>query len=125
MSYPGQGTNIPESLGRGAWVVEPFIYLSLDDAATVAPPPSGQIDLGGLLPTAAGNKALKFGAARIASVMGITVDQLIQANRSGKLQVTNWVIPPKPGDLRTMRFRFTLDGRVFEITSGIAKMGRA
>jgi hypothetical protein len=44
--YPGQGTAIPASMGKGQWIVESMIYLSEEGEDLGPPGPKGRINLG-------------------------------------------------------------------------------
>ena len=105
--YPGQGKPIPPELGEGDWVVENRIFLTTNDL------PNSPIQM-----SHAGNDCFRFQASRIARVMGISVPDIIQANRDGKLGVTNKTIDPRPGTSGAMRFRFVLGVRSFVFTVG-------
>lgn len=104
-------------MGRGVWIYEGLLHFSLDDVTVLPPPPEGT--LGGVFrrPTS-GVNSIGFGAARVATVMRISVDELLAANRDGLIDVANWAVDPKPGDTSAMRFRITYQDRSFEITQG-------
>jgi hypothetical protein len=121
--YAGQGRRLPEYLGKGSWVIENLVYLSLDDKETAAPPSTGKIDSGGVLTSLTGRHAIKFGAAGVAAAMGIPVEELMEANRKGLLLLTNAVVPPKPGTEKAMRFRLEYQETRFEITLDLSRAG--
>jgi hypothetical protein len=115
--YPGQGKDIPANLGRGAWISEPVLYLSLDDLETE----EGTTLRGG----GAGVQAIEIGAARVAKLMGISVEDLMLANREGRLFVANKIVDPQPGMTSAMRFRFDVGDRNAYLTLGRTDIGSA
>jgi hypothetical protein len=119
--YPKHGEPIPKSMGRGEWIAENLFFLSFDDQETAPPGPQGTYDLNATVPSPGGGMCLRFGAARVAKAMGITVEKLIKINRSGKLLAAAWAVPPQPGDNSAMRFRLYSGTRFFEITIGTSK----
>jgi hypothetical protein len=118
--YPGQGKDIPSQMGRGAWIHEPFLFLSLDDETTA----EGDVHIGGLVPTASGTNAVGIGAKRVAKLMVVTVAELMDGNKRGALQVANKVVSPAPGIDRAMRFQFRLGERRAELTVGLTAISR-
>ena len=114
--YPGQGNPLPPSLGKGQWVVENAIFLS--DEPYAPPPAPEKQSTSAIRPLPDGANGLCFEAARVATVMRISVEDLLEANQAGKLAVSNWEVTPKPGDRKAMRYRFSLDVRHFDATIG-------
>jgi len=119
--YPGQGTAIPKEMGNGDWIYLNIAFLDLDDPTTAVPGPTGQVDLEPVR-----KSAVRFGAAQVAAAMGISVRNLMRANRKGKLALASQPVS-KPGVSSAMRFRLSFDQYFYEITSGISedKMGSA
>jgi hypothetical protein len=115
--YPGQGNPLPSSLGKGQWVVHNAIFLS--DEPFAAPPVRVKQSSLVIRPLPDGSNGLCFDAARVATVMRISVEEdLLEANQAGKLAVSNWEVTPKPGAHKAMRYRFSLDVRHFDATIG-------
>jgi hypothetical protein len=121
--YPGQGNPVPDDVGRGYWIYESIAWLDTQSQNAAPPGPSGQIALDSVRQ----ESGIKFEAARVAAAMQISVDRLLEANKLGKLKLSNWTVDPRPGDQRAMRFRLSFDSHYFEITIGISgtKMGSA
>jgi hypothetical protein len=114
--YPGQGNPLPPSLGKGQWVVENAIFLS--DEPYAPPPAPEKQSTSAMRSLPHGAIGLCFEAAHVATVMRISVEDLLEANQAGKLAVSNWEVTPKPGDRKAMRYRFSLDVRHFDATIG-------
>src|SRR5882757_8677874 len=114
--YPGQGNSLPRSLGKGQWVVHNAIYLS-DEPFTALPARLKQSSLV-IRSLPDGSNGLCFDATHVATVMRISVEDLLEANQAGKLAVSNWEVTPKPGDHKAMRYRLSLDVRHFDATIG-------
>ena len=114
--YPGQGNPLPPSLGKGQWEVHNAIFLS--DEPFAAPPVRVKHSSLVIRPLPDGSNGLCFGAAHVATVMRISVEDLLEANQAGKLAVSNWEVTPKPFAHKAMRYRFSLDVRHFDATVG-------
>jgi len=114
--YPGQGNPLPPSLGKGQWVVDNAIFLS--DEPFAAPPARVKQSSLVIRPLPDGSNGLCFDAAHVATVMRISVEDLLEANQAGKLAVSNWEVTPKPFAHKAMRYRFSLDVRHFDATIG-------
>ena len=105
--YPGQGKDIPAAFGRGAWIYEPALSLSLDDRGGV---PNGDA-----------RSAVELDAGRIAASLAVSIDELLEANSTGKLTFSNRLVPPRPGDASALEFVFRIGakvGQAFVITMG-------
>ena len=118
--YPGQGTGIPPSMGRGQWVIQNIIFITADEPDLGRPPTEGRIDTRVFVQTPSGVNAIRFAAAQIAAEMKIKTSELLKANKAGKLAVSWREMPPTPGDIRAMRFTFSFQGRWFAVSIGLS-----
>ena len=122
--YPGQGKPVPASMGHGAWIVEDIFFLDTDDQPTAPPPLKRQIDFSSVL-SPSGKHCHRFVAAQVADALGIAVDDLMEANRLGKVRIADELVPPRPGEEKTVRIRISLDDRWFQFTVGMHQTGSA
>jgi hypothetical protein len=105
--YPGQGDAVPEHFGRdGYWISEPALWLALDGE-----PPEDH-DMAVTAPDAPWLPSWPVSAPQIASLMGISVEAVVEANQRGALRVANRVVDPPPGFDLAMRFEFRIGRRL-------------
>jgi len=116
----GQGETVPECLGRGAWVVENTIYLSLDYS-----PASGQAIHDFPKATPAGTLVLPISAAALAKHFGISVFRLLTANATGELSMLRRfdLLNIEGGGVLTMRFKFERESLDVAVKSTFGQFG--
>ena len=113
LPFPGQGKPIPEALGKGEWIFENVIFLSIAETAFGLDPPSaqGRVGRNEFVQSPSGKECIRIDAGVIAKTMGLSVDELLAANRSGKLMAANKIAAPR-------RFKLTLGELSCEVTIG-------
>jgi len=84
-------------MGKGQWIVENLASIS-----------TGDVNLAGLPPEVR-SELVEFGyvhfeAAKVAAAMGVTIEELLQANETGQLRLENKSNTPGPGMLFRLSF---------------------
>jgi hypothetical protein len=115
--YPGQGEPIPEHLGKGTWIIRHMAIL-FDDSE----PDNRTAEMRATLPPtgASPNPVLAFNAPGIAALARVAVEDMIEANRNQRLQISNQLLPSTSDGVHTMRFFFTLDGQTCAFSADVA-----
>jgi len=102
-SYPGQGQQLPASMGKGQWIVENLASLSIEDINVGALPDEVRSELE--------HGYVGFKAGQVAAAMGITVAELFRANEAGLLRLENKPIKPEAGLDEGTLFRLSFGER--------------
>jgi hypothetical protein len=117
--FPGQGEPLPSGMAPGVWVAENLIHLSLVELRLTPPPPewTHAHNISTLQSAPVGSTSAGFSAERLAEGLRIPLNELLEANRRGLLDVEVSRVTCKTAGLIGVRFSFSYGIRCFEVVS--------
>lgn len=103
--YPSQGNPIPEDWAtEGQWICAPYVFIAVGYIGKL-PGTRTTLDPVGPASTPAHITPVHIDAERVASVLGISVEQVFKSNRNGEIQMSFDIVPPKPGALKSVKIK--------------------